>query len=143
VSLLLLIACTNIAALLLARTAEREQEIAIRFSLGASRRAIALQLLSEVVGLSLLGGLAGIGVAAAAMKGFHLLAEQLPRASEVHLNWTVAGNSLACAVATAVLCGLYPALRATRLGPANGLAAGSRGQVSSRNPMQWVLVGVQ
>jgi len=143
VSLLLLIACTNIAALLLARTAEREQEIAIRFSLGASRRAIALQLLSEVVGLSLLGGLAGIGVAAAAMKGFHLLAEQLPRASEVHLNWTVAGYSLACAVATAVLCGLYPALRATRLGPANGLAAGSRGQVSSRNPMQWVLVGVQ
>jgi putative ABC transport system permease protein len=143
VSLLLLIACSNIAALLLARTAEREQEIAIRFSLGAPRRAIVMQLLSEVVGLSLLGGLAGIGVAAAAAKGFHLLAEQLPRAGEVHLNWTVAGYSLACAVATALLCGLYPALRATRVGAAKGLAAGTRGQVSARNPLQWVLVGVQ
>src|SRR6185437_13200823 len=143
VSLLLLIACSNIAALLLARTAGREHEIAIRYSLGASRCSIVLQLLSEVVGLSLLGGVAGIGVAAAAAKGFHLLAEQLPRANEVHLNWAVAGYSLACAVATAVLCGLYPALRATRLGPASGLAAGSRGQVSSRNPMQWILVGVQ
>jgi len=143
VSLLLLIACSNIAALLLARTTEREQEIAIRFSLGASRRTIVMQLLSEVVGLSLLGGLAAIGVAAAAASGFHLLAERLPRASEVHLNWAVAGYALACAVATAVLCGLYPALRATRVGPANGLAAGSRGQVSARNPLQWVLAGVQ
>jgi putative ABC transport system permease protein len=143
VSLLLVIACSNIAALLLARTAEREQEIAIRFSLGATRRSVVLQLLSEVAGLSLLGGAAGIAVAAAAARGFHLLAEHLPRTDEVHLNWTVAAYSLACALTTAVLCGLYPALRATRTDPALGLAAASRGQVSSRNPMQWILVGVQ
>jgi putative ABC transport system permease protein len=143
VSLLLLIACSNIAALLLARTAEREQEIAIRFSLGAARKAIVLQLLSEVLGLSLLGGLAGLAVAASAAKGFHLLAGQLPRAGEITLNWSVAGYSLTCAVLTALLCGLYPALRGTRTGFAKGLAAGGRTQVSTRNPMQWVLVGVQ
>ncbi len=134
VSLLLLIACSNIAALLLARTAEREQEIAIRFSLGAARKAIVLQLLSEVLGLSLLGGLAGLAVAAGAAKGFHLLAGQLPRAGEVTLNWSVAGYSLACAILTALLCGLYPALRGTRTGLAKGLAAGGRTQVSTRNP---------
>jgi putative ABC transport system permease protein len=143
VSLLLLIACSNIAALLLARTSEREQEIAIRYSLGAARKAIVLQLLSEVLGLALLGGLAGLAVAAGAARGFHLLAEQLPRANEVRLNWSVAGYSLACAVMTALLCGLYPALRGTRGGLAKGLAAGGRTQVSARNPMQWVLVGVQ
>ena len=143
VSLLLLIACSNIAALLLARTAEREQEIAIRFSLGASRKAIVLQLLSEVLGLSVLGGLAGLAVAAGGAKAFHLLAGQLPRAEEVSLNWSVAGYSLACAVLTALLCGLYPALRGTRAKLSKGLAAGGRTQVSARNPMQWVLVGVQ
>jgi putative ABC transport system permease protein len=143
VSLLLLIACSNIAALLLARTAEREQEIAIRFSLGASRKAIVLQLLSEVLCLSLLGSLAGLAVATGAAKAFHLLAQQLPRAEEVTLNWSVAGYSLACAMLTALLCGLYPALRGTRSGLAKGLAAGGRTQASARNPMQWVLVGVQ
>jgi predicted permease len=143
VSLLLLIACSNIAALLLARTAQREQEIAIRFSLGASRRAIVTQLLAEVLGLALIGALAGLAVAASAARVFHLLADRLPRANEVTLNWSVVGYSLACAMATALICGLYPALRGTRRQLAGGLAAGSRTQVSARNPMQWVLVGVQ
>jgi putative ABC transport system permease protein len=143
VSLLLLIACSNIAALLLARTAEREHEIAVRYSLGASRRTIVLQLLSEVLGLAFLGALAGLGVAAAAVRAFHLLAGRLPRAEEVSLNWTIAGYSLACAMLTALLCGLYPALRGTRRGLAQGLASGSRTQASARHPMQWTLVGVQ
>ncbi len=143
VSLLLLIACSNIAALLLARTAEREHEIAVRYSLGASRRNIVLQLLSEVLGLAILGAAAGLGVAAAASHAFHLLAGRLPRAEEVSLNWSIAGYSLACAMLTTLLCGLYPALRGTRRGLAQGLAAGSRTQASTRHPMQWMLVGVQ
>lgn len=143
VSLLLLIACSNIAALLLARTAEREHEISIRFSLGASRIAIVTQLLTEVLGLTLSGALAGLLVAAAAARGFHLLANTLPRAQEIALNWQIALYSLAAAVTTTLLCGLVPAMRGTRSGLAQTLAQGTRTQVSTRNPLQWALVGVQ
>ncbi len=143
VSLLLLIACSNIAALLLARTTGREQEISIRYSLGASRARIMAQLLSEVFGLALLGSIAGLLVAAGASHAFHLLAKTLPRAEEIALNWRVVAYSLAAAVATTILCGLFPALRGTRRGLAHSLAAGSRTQVSARNPLQWALVMVQ
>jgi putative ABC transport system permease protein len=143
VSLLLLIACLNIAALLVARTADREHEISIRYSLGASRKSIVAQLLSEVFALALLGSLAGLLVASGASHGFHLLAKTLPRAEEIALNWRVAAYCLTAAVATTILCGLFPALRGTRRGLAHGLAAGGRTQVSTRNPLQWVLVMVQ
>jgi putative ABC transport system permease protein len=143
VSLLLLIACLNIAALLVARTADREHEISIRYSLGASRKSIVAQLLSEVFALALLGSLAGLLVAAGASHGFHLLAKTLPRAEEIAINWRVAAYSLTAAVATTILCGLFPALRGTRRGLARALAAGSRTQVSTRSPLQWVLVMVQ
>lgn len=143
VSLLLLIACSNIAALLLARTAEREHEISVRFSLGASRRAVVAQLLTEVLAMALLGSIAGLAVAAGAVRGFHLLAKTLPRAEEIALNWRVVAYSLACAVLTALLCGLFPALRGTRRGLASSLAQGSRTQASTRNPLQWALVSVQ
>jgi putative ABC transport system permease protein len=143
VSLLLLIACSNIAALLLARTAEREHEISIRYSLGASRVSIIAQLLSEVFALALLGSLMGLLVAAGASHLFHLLAKTLPRAEEIALNWRVAAYSLSAAVATTILCGLFPALRGTRRGLAHALAAGGRTQVSTRNPLQWALVMVQ
>ncbi len=143
VTLLLLIACSNIAALLLARTADREHEISIRFSLGASRRAIVGQLLTEVLVLALLGSLLGLGIATAATRAFHLLANVLPRTSEITLNPTIVFYSLLCAVATTFLCGLFPALRGTRRDLAHSLAQGSRTQVSRRNPMQWILVGIQ
>jgi putative ABC transport system permease protein len=143
VTLLLLIACSNIAALLLARTADREHEISIRFSLGASRRAIIAQLLTEVFFLALLGSLLGLAIAAGAARAFHLLANTLPRASEISLNWTIALYSLLCAVATTLLCGLFPALRGTRRDLAHSLAQGSRTQALGRSPMQWFLVAVQ
>ena len=143
VSLLLLIACSNIAALLLARTAEREHEISVRFSLGASRRSIVVQLLTEVLALALAGSLAGLAVAAAAVRGFHLLAKTLPRAEEISLNWRVVVYSLVCALATALLCGLFPALRGSRRELAQALAQSGRSQVATRNRLQWVLVSVQ
>jgi putative ABC transport system permease protein len=143
VSLLLLIACSNIAALLLARTAEREHEVSICFSLGASRRAIIVQLLTEVFALALIGSIAGLLVAAAADHWFHLLAKTLPRAEEIALNWRVALYSLSAALATTLICGLFPALRGTRHNLVQAIASGSRTQVSARNPVQWVLVSVQ
>ncbi len=143
VLLLLLIACSNIAALLLARTAERQHEISVRFSLGASRRAVISQLLTEVLALALLGSLVGLLVAAAAAHELHLLAKTLPRAEEITLNWRVVLYSLLSAVLTALLCGLFPALRGTRRGLAASLSQSSRTQVSTRNPVQWALVTIQ
>ncbi|MGD0733913.1 MAG: ABC transporter permease [Terracidiphilus sp.] len=143
VTLLLLIACVNIAALLLARTADREHEISIRFSLGASRATVVMQLLSEVFVLALLGSLLGLAVAAGAAQGFHLLAKTLPRAEEIALNWRVALYSLLSAVITTFLCGLFPAMRGSRRGLAGSLAQTGRTQVSTRNPVQWMLVGIQ
>jgi putative ABC transport system permease protein len=143
VTLLLLIACSNIAALLLARTTEREHEVSIRFSLGASRKAIVVQILTEVFALAFIGSIAGLLVAAAADRWFHLLAKTLPRAEEITLNWRVALYSLSAALLTALLCGLYPALRGTRRNLAQAIASGSRTHVSARNPVQWMLVAVQ
>jgi len=143
VSLLLLIACSNIAALLLARTTEREHEISIRFSLGATRIGIIGQLLTEVFALALLGSLAGLLLAGTAARGFHLLEKTLPRAEEISLNWQIVAYTLAAAVLTTLLCGLFPALRGTRRTLAQSLAAGSRTQISARGRVQWVLVFMQ
>jgi putative ABC transport system permease protein len=143
VSLLLLIACSNIAALLLACTADREHEISVRFSLGASRSAIVTQLLSEVLALTTAGSLLGLLVAAGAARAFHLLSNQLPRAEEITLNWRIVAYSLACAFGTTMLCGLVPAIRGTRRQLAHSLAQTSRTQVSRHSPLQWTLVAVQ
>jgi predicted permease len=143
VSLLLVIACMNLAALLLARTTQREHEIAVRFSLGASRKTIIVQLLSEVFALALAGTALGLLLAAAASHIFMLLSKALPRASEIALNWRVAMYSLACAVLVTLVCGLVPAMRSSRRGLAHSLAQGGRMQVSARRPLQWILVGVQ
>lgn len=143
VSLLLLIACSNIAALLLARTADREHEISVRYALGASRRAIILQLLTEVFVLAFLGASLGLLVSVAATHYLREMSGVLPRAGEIHLNWTVVLYSLTCASGTTIACGLIPALRGTRRELAQSLAQNSRTQASTRNPLQWLLLGVQ
>ncbi len=143
VSLLLLIACTNIAALLLARTTEREREISVRFSLGASRARVIAQLLTECFVLALAGSALGLFVASAGASAFQLLAKSLPRAEEVALDWRIVVYTLACALAATLLCGLFPALRGTRRSIAGKLAQSGRTQVSARNPLQWLLVGIQ
>ncbi len=143
VTVLLLIACTNIAALLMARTTEREHEISIRFALGASRSAILLQLLSEVFVLACVGGVLGLLLASAAGRLLAHFAKDLPRLSEVGLDWHLVAYTAASTVAVTLLCGLAPALLGTRRTPAGSLASGGRSQVSSRGGAQWTLVGVQ
>jgi putative ABC transport system permease protein len=143
VSLLLLIACTNITALLLSRVAERQHEISVRFSLGASRASVAAQLLTEVLVLALAGAALGLAIAGEASRVFRALAKDLPRVEEIRLDWSIVLYSLACAIAATLLCGIFPAIRATRRNLAGSLAQAGRSQVSSRNPVQFTLVGVQ
>src|SRR5262249_9683159 len=113
VSLLLLIACTNIAALLISRAAGRRHEISVRFSLGASRASVAAQLLTAVSLLPPAGAVLGLGLAGAAAEVFRPLAKDWPRVDEIGLNGWMVGFSLACGVAATFACGLLPAIRGT------------------------------
>jgi predicted permease len=127
VAVVLLIACANLAGLLLVRAIRRQREIAVRRALGASAAALLRQSIFESVLLSLAGGLVGIGLAAAAIGyGRDLLPSNLPRISDISLNWTVAGFALALAVLTGVLCGLAPAFAALHTNVNASLKEGGR-----------------
>ena len=143
VTLLLLIACTNIATLLLSRSAQRRQEMAIRFSLGAPRTQLIAQFLTETFALALLGSALGLLLAAASARVFRSLAAELPRVEEIHVDSRIVLYALACSLIVTFLCGLVPAISATRRGLSGTLAQSSRSQVSGRSPLQWTLVAVQ
>jgi putative ABC transport system permease protein len=141
VSLLLLIACANIAALLLARALRREQDVAVRYSLGATRRSVAAQTLTEAAVLVGAGALVGLVVATSASVAFRLLAPDLPRLDEIGLDWRILTYTAASTVIVALACGLAPVVR--NLSGTQSLARAGRGQVAGRHTLQWSLVGVQ
>jgi putative ABC transport system permease protein len=141
VSVLLVIACTNIAALLLSRAARREHEVAVRFSLGASRATVAVQLLTETAVLAFSGATVGLLVASGASTAFQVLAPDLPRLSEIGINARILMWTMASAIVVALLCGLLPAVR-TASGVSSLTRAG-RSPGAMRHSLQWLLVGVQ
>lgn len=117
VALILLIACANIANLLLSRAAARRREIAVRLSIGASRARVIRQLLTESLLLAVLGGAAGVLVAS---WGMSVLTALLARGREnftlhAELNWMVLAVTFGLSVITGLMFGLAPALQATRL----------------------------
>jgi predicted permease len=115
VGLLLLIACANVANLLLARGAGRAGEMAVRMSLGAGRRRLVRQLLAESVALAALGGAAGLAVARATLLGVAaILPPEAAGTFHVALDWPVAAFAAAVAVATGLGAGAFPALQSTR-----------------------------
>ncbi len=127
VAVVLLIACVNLAGLMLVRAIRRQREIALRMALGADAAALLRQALLESLVLSVSGGVLGLGLAAAALRvGKSMLPESLPRIDEITLNWQVAGFALALAVVTGLLCGLAPAFAALRTNVNANLKEGGR-----------------
>jgi putative ABC transport system permease protein len=116
VTVVLFIACANLAGLLLVRVIRRRREIAVRLALGASGSAVVRQSLTETLTLSVTGGVLGLILAFVAVRaGVSFLPETLPRINSISLDWAVVGFSLLLAVLTGLFCGLIPAFAASRI----------------------------
>jgi predicted permease len=127
VVLVLLIACANITNLLLARSAARRKEIAVRVALGASRGRVAAQLLAESLVLGALGSAAGVALAALLIRLALPFVPAMPFTAEVSLNWRVLGVATAIGLSVSILVGLLPAFRMSRQSAGDALNAAARG----------------
>ena len=127
VTLVLLIACANVASLLLARGAAREKEVAIRTALGASWQRLARQLLTESILLSILGGAAGLVVARLSLYVVRTMNPgNIPRLEDIGINASVLVFTFGVSLITGILFGAAPVWRAIKLDPNASLKAGGR-----------------
>lgn len=143
---ILLLACANVANLLLARVASRGRELAVRSALGASRARIAGQLLAESLTLSFVGGVLGILIAVGGVRLARTIpATRLPRVDELALDGRVLLVALGASVMTTLICGLWPAWRASRGSSLEVLRASASGSVGMRSDarLRRALVSVQ
>ncbi len=139
----LLIACANVANLLLTRSAERQQEVAVRAALGAGRAAIFRQLLGESVVLTGLGGLAGLGLASWGVTALVASAPDLPRLDAVRLDGAVIGFGLLATLLASVLIGLGPAVQLAGQDLATWLTQRSTAGRRSAHRLRSTLVAAQ
>jgi putative ABC transport system permease protein len=143
VGFILLIACVNVANLLLARGMARQKELAVRSALGASRRTIFEQLLTESLLLAIVGGLLGIGVGYAMLQGLVAIMPRgtLPTEADLHLNLPILAFTLGATTLAGILFGSAPAWYASRIDPGETLKEGGRtGTGSSRHRLRQSLV---
>ena len=133
VAIVWLIACSNVAGLLLARVAARRTEIAIRSALGAARRRMVAQFLTESLLLSIAAAIGGLGLAALILRIFrHMLTTMLPMAQNIHLDWSIFAGLVVLTLLTALAFGTVPALLAAWAGTEAGLRNSGRSQTGDR-----------
>ena len=127
VAVVLLIACFNLAGLMLVRAIRRQREVAVRLALGARASALIRQAVLESLVLSVSGGVLGLILAGAALQvGKSMLPESLPRVNEISLSWQVIAFALGLAVVTGLVCALAPAFAAIRTNVNSNLKEGGR-----------------
>jgi predicted permease len=144
VGCVLLIACANIANLLLARFAARRREIAARFALGATRAEVVRQLVTESMLLAVLGGLAGLLLARWALSALVTFgADLIPRIAEISIDPTVLGFTLLATLLTGLLIGLLPAMQASGVNVLEALKEAGRGSVGSGRRLRAGLLVVE
>ena len=132
VGLILLMACVNMACLLLARSARRQKEVAIRFALGIQRRRLIQQFLTESVLLAMIAGALGLLLAYGALRLLPLAGNSLPRAQEIHLDTSVLVFTFVISIVTGLLFGLAPALRNSQTPLSEALKEGGRTEGTGR-----------
>ncbi|HEV3200416.1 MAG TPA: ABC transporter permease [Bryobacteraceae bacterium] len=144
VGLLLLVACANVANLLLARYTSRRREIAVRMAIGAGRGRVIRQLITESAVLSLAGGVLGLALARVAVKGLLAMAPQdMARNALVSVDLRVAWLAFALCALTGILFGLAPSLVASRDGLSHGLREAARSSVGGGLRLRSVLVAAE
>jgi len=144
VGFVLLIACANVANLLLARSTGRTREFAIRAALGAGQARVVRQLLTESVLLALAGGAIGLAFAHWGLEAvLAALPKALPRTDEIALDWHVLAFTLGVALVTGILFGLAPALRMFKPNLQDTLKEGGRGGSGERHRTQKIFVAVE
>jgi putative ABC transport system permease protein len=147
VSLVLLIACVNVASLLLARTTVRHREFAVRLALGAGRGRLIRQALTESLLLGILGGIAGVGLAFGGIRVLHSVAATpsrrdlppgigLPRLDEVSVDLSVLAFTVVTSILTGLVFGLLPALRQSRSQPGAALRDAATTALAGFNPFR-------